>query len=114
MVVFCEKTKTFYLETDNSSYVLRILPTGMLQHVYYGARIARDDLCEHHLFVERELCPAVTLGETVSSPACIPQEYPCSGRGDFREPALVVQTADGRRVNELCYYSHRIINGKPT
>ena len=113
MIIFSSETNTFYLETACSSYIMRVLPTGMLHHVYYGARIGRDDLSAYHLFDERILCPAVEVGNAVSSPACIPQEYPCTGRGDFRAPAIVVQTEDGRQVNELLYVKHRIIDGKP-
>ncbi|MBQ9963692.1 MAG: alpha-galactosidase [Clostridia bacterium] len=113
MVSFHKETQTFYLETKRSSYVMRLLPNGMLHHVYYGARIARDDLCGYHLFVARELSPDVALDGVIASPDTIQQEYPCVGRGDYREPAVIVQTPDGRRVNELAYESHRIVNGKP-
>ena len=114
MITFCRETKTFYLETAHSSYVMRVLPNGMLHHVYYGARIAQDDLCGQHLFIARELSPDVELDGVISSPDCIPQEYACFGRGDFREASVAVRTPDGRQVNELSYVTHQLTNGKPT
>lgn len=31
-----EKSKTFFLETKNSSYVMQVLSNGILYHSYYG------------------------------------------------------------------------------
>ena len=40
-------------------------------------------------------------------------EYPTTGVGDYRIPALVVEPADGSTVLDLRYATHRIVAGKP-
>ena len=108
------KRNTLYLETAHTSYIMRVLSNGMLQHVYYGARIPQEDMDYYQLFRERSFSPMIQVEGREASADTIPQEYPVFGRGDFRRPALVVETADGRIVNELLYQSHEIVSGKPT
>ena len=43
-IYFEQRTRTFYLESKDTSYVFFINAYGLLQHVYYGKRIAREDL----------------------------------------------------------------------
>jgi alpha-galactosidase len=40
------------------------------------------------------------------------REFPDSGRGDFRQPAIHLRTKDGCTVSEFSYISHEIIEGK--
>jgi alpha-galactosidase len=41
------------------------------------------------------------------------REFPDSGRGDFRLPAIHIQHADGDTVSAFVYQSHEISDGKP-
>ena len=43
----------------------------------------------------------------------VPLEYPTTGTGDYRIPALTVELADGSTVLDLVYQEHRILPGKP-
>lgn len=113
MITFIEQTKTFYLETENSSYIMRLLENNTLSHIYYGAKIAQDDMSYHILYTDRSFSPAIYMQNRATSMDTIPQECPTRGRGDYRLPAVVVEGADSRRVNELKYASHKIISGKP-
>ena len=113
MIFYDEKIKTFYLNTKSTSYVMRILPNGMLNHVYYGAGIPCDNISYYNLFRERAFSPICHIGNTVTSKDCIPQEYPTFGRGDYRRPAIEIEAAGGRRVCSLKYASHSIVKGKP-
>ena len=36
-----EQTRTFYLESKNTTYAFCANPFGFLQHIYFGKRIAR-------------------------------------------------------------------------
>ena len=107
------KEPYFYLETKHTSYIMRILSNGMLHHVYYGAKIPKEDMGWYQLFQGKGFSPAVTVNGLVSSADLIPQEYPSFGRGDYRCPAFAVETADGRRLNELTYDHHEILEEKP-
>ena len=113
MISYCEKTGFFYLNTPSTEYVIRILPDGTVSHVYYGGRLSSEELSYYNLFRKRAFSPMCNMGTLVSSPDCIPQEYPTFGRGDYRLPALEIEAADGRRVCELKYSSHKITAGKP-
>lgn len=85
----------------------------MLQHVYYGARVSQDDFSFYNFYRECSFSPVFRMDGLVTSYDAIPQEYATFGRGDFRQPSLIVETADGRRVNELRYKEYAILKGRP-
>ena len=103
----------FYLETRNTSYVMRILSDGTLHHIYYGGKVSHDELSHYHLFQGHGFSPSIKTDEGCTSLDTMPHEYPVYGRGDCRTPALVVETSDGRCVNELVYDSYEIQQGRP-
>ncbi len=105
------KNQTFYLETEHTSYVMDILPGGMLRHLYYGSRIGEDSLAYHHLLQERSMSPLMMAGDIPASADTIPQEYPVFGRGDYRSPALMAEGEQGRRIHELTASGFRIVEG---
>ncbi len=113
MITFSLETRTFYLETKNTSYVIRILDNGTIAHSFYGSRIPQEDISYYNIFREMSFSPQISVGENQFSPESLLLEYPTFGRGDFRLPAVVVQGTDGTNVNELQYVSHKILNGKP-
>lgn len=112
MIKYDNQTKFFHLDTENSSYIIRVLDNGMLCHWYYGAAIAHDDLGYLNLLCGRSYCPVVSSNGLNLSRDIAPLEYPTFGNGDYRVPALTVETENGRRVNDLVYKSHRIFKGK--
>ena len=52
----------FVLETPNTSYVMGILPTGHVEHMYYGERIRIDSEEEATALREKHI---ITPGNTV-------------------------------------------------
>lgn len=113
MITFSEVTRTFYLDTDRSSYVIRILENGAVAHSYYGARIPHEDLSYYNRFRPIVFSAVHNIGGSWVSPETLMLEYPTFGRGDYRISAVSVQGRDGNLVNDLIYVSHRIIDGKP-
>ncbi len=111
MILF--KDNHFYLETKNTSYVMRIMSGGNLAHVYYGKKIGRYDFKNFSLLYKTEYSPCFELDGEIVSPITIMQEYPTYGRSDFGLPAVSVIGTDNRFVNELIYESYEIIEGKP-
>lgn len=105
---------TFYLQTEKTSYIMRVLENGMLYHCYYGKKIANDDVRYHNLFKFTDYASVFFISEGAATLDSLPQECPTSGRGDFRAPAIVVENELGRRVNELRYKGHEIMAGKPS
>ncbi len=112
MILF--DNNSFYLETDNTSYVMRVLDNGTLSHAYYGKKIGRYNLKDFSLIREKSYSPLICVGEKRVSPLTILQEMPTYGRGDFGLAALSVIGADNRFVNELFFESYEILNEKPS
>jgi Alpha-galactosidase len=99
-------TREFHLSNDDISYVMRVHENGALGHLHFGAALAPDRSYAH-----LETPEFVGFTNRVGDPvAC---EYPTTGSGDYRVPAMTVLLADGSGVLELVYQEHRIVAGKP-
>lgn len=112
MIFFREDTKTFFLNTNNSSYVIKILRDDMLCHWYYGARIGDDNLDALNLFCQNAYVPLEIVSKWIVSKDTAAFEYPVSGNGDFRTPAVLWENAHGQRTANLVFKSYRILKGK--
>lgn len=114
MIQFFEKENKFMLSTENTSYIFRILPNGTPEHIYYGAKAAGENSgLLQHTYAVSSFSPRLMLGDSDASLDNLNQEYSAFGTGDFRSPAISVETACGVRVNLLKYKGHRIVSGKP-
>ena len=108
------ENKLFVLDTDRTTYAFRVLPTGQLEHLYYGAKIRIDEdsagLEERHAFPPGTTClyddeeKRYTLED-------MRLEYSATGKGDLREPAVVVCHADGGRTSDFIFTDARLIRG---
>ena len=103
----------FFLETENTSYIMRLTEDGLLQHVYYGKKVARDDFSFYNIHRCWAFDAVVPGKNGPVSTNALPQEYPTFGRGDYRQPALIVEDKKGRRINYLTYVEHQQISGRP-
>lgn len=106
------RNRFFYLDTEHTSYIMRVHSNGVLQHVYYGKRIPQENLNYYHLLTEGSFCPPLQMNEQRSSFDTLPQEYTTLGRGDFRQPSLILEGEDGRNLNELTYVEYRVVQGR--
>ena len=95
-----------HLYNDHVSYVMRVLGSGALAHLYFGPRLTTERDYGH--FIRSSF---ITRYNQVLDP--IPSELPTAGRGDFRVPGLSVRHADGSTVLDLIYREHTISAGKP-
>lgn len=110
MIVF--NAPFFYLETENTSYIIRVTDDGVLQHVYYGKKVSRDDF-SYYAIHRAWPCDPLFYGKSDNySLNALPQEYPTFGRGDFRQPALILEDNKGRRINHLSYVQHTLQEGR--
>jgi len=105
-IVWSAESQTFHLRNDRISYILRVLEHGALGQLYFGGALSEARSYAHLL--RREF---VGFSNRLGEP--VPLEYPTPGSGDYRVPALVVEQADGSRVLDLRYASHRVFSGKP-
>ena len=95
----------FILNTKNTTYAFRVLKTGHLEHLYYGKKIAIENmepLIEQHNFM-----PGNTVAynqETMEySLENIRLEMSSYGKGDVREPFVEVVKSDGSFTNDFTY-----------
>lgn len=105
----------FILNTQNTSYVFKLLENGQLEHLYYGPAIevlSSDGLCESHVFPPGN-SSVYSSGYGNFSPEDIRYEYSAPGKGDIRETMIGAVYADGSRSIDPVYVSHKVMSGKP-
>ena len=105
----------FILNTQNTSYVFKLLENGQLEHLYYGPAIevlSSDGLCESHVFPPGN-SSVYSSGYGNFSPEDIRYGYSAPGKGDIRETMIGAVYADGSRSIDPVYVSHEVMSGKP-
>lgn len=111
MISFNKNTKTFRIDTQNSTYCITIAEKGYLAHSYYGSKIGDDDISYLTRQFEYGFSRNEIFREKHSLMDFLPQELPTDGIGDFRESALAVTNASGNNAVELQYKSYEITKG---
>ncbi|MBQ4600792.1 MAG: alpha-galactosidase [Oscillospiraceae bacterium] len=97
----------FHLQGEDFSYLFRVMPTGQLEHLHFGARVSAED-------AEALACkPHLGWGGSVlySEGVCLdvlPLEWSGSGRGDYRETPLELNCA----ATDFTYESHTVMEGE--
>lgn len=111
---FDENRKLFILETRHTTYQMKINEIGVLEHVYYGARVGNTDMSYRNRLLDRGFSgnPYEKRQERSFSLDQIPQEYSGSGVGDYRIHSIELVAENGSRSCDLRYRSHRISPGK--
>lgn len=110
---YFEKEKIFTIDTEHSSYQMKVDDYGYLLHLYYGGRV--EGSMEYLLtYADRGFSgnPYEAGEDRTYSMDTLPQEYPAQGNGDYRTPGLVVQNPDGSCSCDLRYCGHEIRQGK--
>ncbi len=96
----------FHLHNDQISYLMRVHDNGALGHLHVGGPLGDD---------RAAALPGsgafAGFSNRVGEPVAL--EYPMTGSGDHRIPAVTVVLADGSTVLDLAYVEHRIVPGKP-
>ena len=110
-IIYCEKDRTFTLQTKNTTYQMQVDRYGFLLHLYYGKK---TDGCMDYLltYYDRGFSGNPYDADRTYSMDTLPQEFPCYGNGDFRSTAFAVENADGSMSCDLRYKSHKIFDGK--
>ncbi len=85
-----EKGQVFHLKTDRYSYLFRINPWGLPEHLHFGAPIQMEDAqvlaCAQGLGWGCSIL--LKEGDTASCPDAMALEWSGSGRGDYRESPM--------------------------
>ena len=113
----------FWLCTNETSYVLRVLDTGHLEHLYYGRRVSallpekRGSLTgAESLFEKHAFAPGNTNQYDKEHPEFSLEdmnlEMSSYGKGDIREPFVEVCHEDGSFTSDFLFERAEILTGK--
>lgn len=105
--------QVFALTNAMFSYIFRVSPEGILEHLHYGGPIQDPaNVPIHHIRTQRENS-SVFQGREHLNLSGFAQEFPTFGTSDYRYPAAHARNGDGNTVFTLLYQSHRIVEQKP-
>ena len=110
---FTEDLKLFTLQAKNTTYALAALESGHIAHVYFGKKTEDEDLTYLLRLEQNPWTLKVNARDAGTFMDSRPFEYPCHGKGDYREPCLMVMDKAGMSTCDLRYVSHKIYAGKP-
>ena len=111
-IEFNNNNKIFSLKTKNTSYILRVLESGHLGHLYWGRKLNNYNIEYVHKRKDLGSFLATTDNIIDFHLEATPQEYPSYGATDLRSPAIELQFLDGSTVSDFRYESHKIFKGK--
>ena len=109
-----DKNPLFILDTGHTTYAMKVLDTGHIEHLYYGRKIHMDDA--DGLIEQHEFAPGTTV---VYSPenanfslADMRLEMSSFGKGDVREAFLEIVNSDGSMTSDFLYSGYRESKGR--
>ena len=111
-IVYDASSKTFNLSTSKTSYVLKVLGSNHVAHVYWGKKIKAKNL--DYVLRSKNWGSFLTNTDNIDDfmLEMTPQEYPGYGSTDLRTPAVELQFSDGASATDFRYESHNIYAGK--
>ena len=113
-ITYLDKTKTFKLDTPNTTYMFRIVDDeGFILHLYYGRRLTDENIDDLARIEEPPFVPSKNNRDRGSFMDCAPFEYPGHGLGDYRDDAFSVINEEGYSATSINYKSYKILPGKP-
>jgi len=103
----------FHLESNHLSYIFFVMPTGQLEHLYFGRRLVDKNYEVLHIK------PTAGAGSTVEYVSTkgntllelYPLEYSGIGKGDFRLSPIEIKMPDQTFVSDFVYDSHEVVKG---
>lgn len=113
MIRYHKETKEFYLGNNQISYIMRVIPNGQMENLYFGKYI--EDRSDFRSLYEN--------GNRSHMSNCVPepgtlslqytrQEYGAYGTGDYRNPAYDIERENGSHITDFVYKEYHIYNGK--
>lgn len=108
MIKYNKELKAFMLSGKSYTYAMYINVHGMLQNVYYGAKISDFDLNYAVSKAANNGVPAIDDINKDCAYDYLPSECGFFGHGDFREPTLIIERNDGSTMSRFKYKSHKI------
>ncbi len=112
-ILFNKAAREFHLYNGRISYIFCIAKNNQPQHLYYGKAIPHVESFSHMNILRSTVLSPVPFSDDMDfSLSTVLHEYPSYGTGDYRTPAFQIQAADGSRVSDFQYKSHKVFEGK--
>ena len=116
-IIVNKEQMTFTLNTNNSSYQMKVDKYKRLLHTWYGGKISGADYSYLIEVLGRGFSgnpgDVSKEGDRDYTLDLLPQEFPQHGTGDYRINALDLVWENGARGTDFVYKDHKIIGGKP-
>ncbi len=112
MIYFNEIDKIFTIQTENSTYQIKIDKYDFLSHIYYGNKICEGSM--DYLVKDGSIVFSVNPAESEDrnfSLEILPQEYSSCGIGDYRISSINLTDGNGARVFSPKFIGYEIKNG---
>ena len=112
-ISYQSEKRIFTLQTENTTYQMKVDDFGFLLHLYYGGKISGEmDYLLTYLDRGFSGNPFDVGADRTYSMDALPREYPDLGTGDYRNSAIVIRGADGSECCDLRYAGYEIKKGK--
>lgn len=112
MIYFNEIDKIFTIQTENSTYQIKIDKYNFLSHIYYGNKICEGSM--DYLVKDGSIVFSVNPAESEDrnfSLEILPQEYSSCGIGDYRISSINLTDGNGARAFSPKFIGYEIKNG---
>ena len=113
-IFFDSESKIFYLESKNLTYAFGINEIGILEHIHFGKRTGRD--LKMHTYTSKGKSHPVfnyVTNEKRYDYTTMPKEIDTPYGGDYYEPSLMLEFANGNRRSDLTFEGYEILSEKP-
>ena len=105
-----------HINTNDTSLILHITKTNHLTNLYYGAKLPIAE--SYDFLIENKQFPngtevAYSEDDVAFCLDDLALEFPVHGKGDQREPSLIIQSSTNQ-VLDLLYESHELLDELPT
>lgn len=105
----------FHLSTKNTSYILKILDSKHIAHLYYGNKIREKgnykNLAQNFTLPLGNATDYSTETNHFTLDST-PVELATYGKGDYKQPSLELTFEDGSTVSDFLYQSYEVYEGK--
>ena len=110
MIVFDFEEKILRIDTQNTTYAMKIVHEKFLAHVYYGKKV--DSLQGLYKEYPVDFAPYVASEGADFSLDTIPTELSFFDSGDTKETAIKIRNGNGDCATLFYYKDHRIFKGR--
>lgn len=109
------ENELFILDTKDTTYCFRIMPSGHLEHLYYGSGIhvtgGYNPIIQKNKFIGgNQIAYSRQYPEIGLEDICL--EMSSYGKGDIREPFVEITHEDGTVTCDFLFHSARILEKK--